>query len=226
MCPAPAAEPQRVVIFDLDGTITRRDTLLPFLLGWLRRHPAGWWRLWPVPLQLARYAVGLSDRGRLKSALLRHALGPARKAEVETWARDFAARVVAVHSLPGALSAIAMHRSRGDYLVLLSASLDCYVPEIGRRLGFDETICTGVRWSGDRLDGSLTTANRRGAEKRRVVESLRTRFPQAGFVAYANARSDFDHLRAVDEAHLVNGRSGTRNAARRHGIESGGWQQR
>ena len=28
----------RIAVFDLDGTITRRDTLLPYLRGWRRRH--------------------------------------------------------------------------------------------------------------------------------------------------------------------------------------------
>ena len=29
----------RVAVFDLDGTLTRRDTFLPYLRGWRRRHP-------------------------------------------------------------------------------------------------------------------------------------------------------------------------------------------
>ena len=34
---------------------------------------------------------------------------------------------------------------------------------IGRELGFNETICTEVRWDGDHLDGTLTTPNRNSA---------------------------------------------------------------
>lgn len=220
----PRTDRAHVVVFDLDGTITRHDTLVPFLLGWLRRRPTRWWRLWRVPFAVACYAAGRSDRGTLKSSLLRSAMGRARRAEVETWARDFTGRVLAGGCLPGALDAIRRHRARGDYLVLLSASVDCYVPEIGRRLGFDETICTGVRWSDERLDGHLTTANRRGTEKQRVVAELRQRFPAAHFTAYANARSDFEHLRTVDEPHLVNASRSTRAAARRLGITGIGWR--
>jgi phosphoserine phosphatase len=29
----------RIAVFDLDGTITRRDTLVPYLQGWRHRHP-------------------------------------------------------------------------------------------------------------------------------------------------------------------------------------------
>jgi len=34
-----------IAIFDLDGTITRRDTYAAYLLGYLRRHPLLWRRL-------------------------------------------------------------------------------------------------------------------------------------------------------------------------------------
>ncbi len=71
-----------------------------------------------------------------------------------------------------ALSRIEQHRKEGARLVLMSASTDLYVPAFGAALGFDEVICTGVRWDGDRLDGHLTTPNRRGTEKTRCFETL------------------------------------------------------
>ena len=56
------------------------------------------------------------------------------------------------------------HREAGDLLVLMSASTDLYVPQIGAALGFNEVICTGVAFdAAGRLDGALTTPNRRGA---------------------------------------------------------------
>ena len=44
-----AAPARRLAVFDLDGTITRHDTLVPYLMGYGRRHPAGLWRLWRLP---------------------------------------------------------------------------------------------------------------------------------------------------------------------------------
>jgi hypothetical protein len=34
-----------IAVFDLDGTITRHDTFVPYLRGWLRRYPERWRRL-------------------------------------------------------------------------------------------------------------------------------------------------------------------------------------
>lgn len=214
----------RVAVFDLDGTITSRDTLLPYLAGYLRAHPGIAWRLWRLPFSLLRYAVGLSDRGRLKSTLIRQVMGGASRTEIDAWTRHFCESMLPRLLNPGALAAIRRHRDAGDRLVLLSASVDLYVPAIGMRLGFEETVCTGVAWSGDALDGSLTTPNRRGAEKTRCVERLRQRFPAHRFAAYGNARSDFAHLRIVEEPLLVNANPATRRQAIGLGIVSGDWR--
>lgn len=193
-----------IAVFDLDGTITRHDTFVPYLRGWLRRHPARRKR-WATVFSLIRYFVTGRDRGRLKSDLLRASMSGATQAEVDAWSDEFVAGLDDAMLCPGALAAIAKHRAGGDRLVLMSASVDLYVPRIGRRLGFDETICTGVAWRDGRFDGSLTTPNRRGTEKRHCIESLRQRFPGAGIAAYGNSRSDLAHLSAVEQPVFVNG---------------------
>ena len=44
-----------IALFDLDGTLTWRDTLLPFMLGFLRRRPHRALRLWRLPSALWFY---------------------------------------------------------------------------------------------------------------------------------------------------------------------------
>lgn len=212
-----------IAVFDLDGTITRRDTFVPYLRGWLRRHPARRRRL-ATAAAVIRYLATGRDRGRLKSDLLRACMGGAERAEVDAWSDEFVAGLDALSMCPGALAAIASHRAAGDRLVLLSASVDLYVPKIGRRLGFDETICTGVAWRDGQLEGGLTTANRRGDEKRRCVDALRQRFPGARFAAYGNSRSDLAHLSAVELPALVNGGRRAIRSARRLGIRVEDWR--
>lgn len=214
----------QVAVFDLDGTVTRRDTLWPYLRGWARRHPPA--LFWPrVLAALARYPFD-RDRGALKSRLIRIAMGGAQRAPVGAWTSDYARSLGDAELCPGALSAIARHRAAGDRLVLLSASIDLYVPEVARRLGFDEAICTEVAWRDGRLDGALATANRRGAEKRRCVEALRARFPGVPFAAYGNARSDFDHLSAVEEPVLVNAGARLRAEGQRIGFRCEDWRNK
>lgn len=187
--------------------------MVPYLMGWVRRHPSRAVGLPRVPLQLLAYGLGGRDRGRLKERLLCAFMHGARRADVDAWTAEFVAATVATHLHARARANIERERQAGARLVLLSASVDLYVPRIGAALGFDETICTGVAWDGERLNGRLTTANRRGDEKARVITALREWQPAARLAAYGNAVSDLPHLRCVDEPHIVNAARGLERLA-------------
>lgn len=211
-----------LAVFDLDGTLTWRDTLRPFLLGYLRRRPARILRLWRAPAYLLAYLLGGADRGALKARLIRMVLGGRSRPEIDRWADEFTASLAARGAFrPAALACLRRHRDAGDRLVLLSASPDLYVPRIGASLGFDETICTGVRWSGEQLDGSLSTANRRGEEKVRCLVALRQRHPGLRVTAYGNSGSDLPHLRLAERGVLVNASHRARASARSLGVAVG-----
>lgn len=203
--PPEAAPDTALAVFDLDGTITRRDTLLPFLLTCLRRRP---WRLprllWAVPLLFG--FVIRRDRGRFKGGLIHATLGGLPRDYLERCAARFVPRLLRRGLYAEALRAIEQHRSRGDRLLLMSASTDLYVPLISRALGFPETLCTRVRWRPDgRLDGRLATANCQGAEKRRCLEALLARDRPSRVCAYGNSRDDLLHMRLAQQAYFVNG---------------------
>jgi len=212
----------RVVVFDLDGTITRYDTLVPFLFRVLRRRPSRWLRLWPLPWALGRYAL-TRDRGILKESLIRYALGGLSRREIDAHVAEFLDWLWPRALREGALAAIERHRSEGAHLVLLSASPDLYVPAIGARLRFDDVICTLVQWDGELLHGYLASPNRHGPEKRRCVQELRARHPGAEFAAYGNAASDLDHFEVVEAPCLVNADRFARRLARARAIPCDDW---
>jgi phosphatidylglycerophosphatase C len=207
----------------LDGTITRNDTLALYLAGFLRSHPARLAHLPPALGALARFALVNADRGALKSAWIRAVLGGASRSEIEAWTARFVPQVIRDGVRADARAAIAAHRDAGDYLVLLSASPDLYVPAIGQALGFAEALCTRVEWQGERLSGRLTTANRRGAEKVRCLEALRREHPRLPVVAYGNAASDLAHLALADRGVLVNGSPVARRRAAELGVACAVW---
>ncbi len=212
-----------IAVFDLDGTITRRDTLFPYVLHFLAQRPWRLARLLRVLPAACAYLVD-RDRARLKAALLRHALGGESRAALDRWNSTYLPCVIAHDLLAPAVAAIERHRSDGDTLVLMSASVDLYVPELGRRLGFARTLCTGVRWQGDALDGVLATPNLRGEEKARRLADLRAQDDGASFVAYGNSASDLPHLRLADRGILVNGSRSAREVAVALGIECVKWR--
>lgn len=195
----------RLAVFDLDGTLTRHDTLLPYVLGYLRRHP---WRLVRLPCLLIpamRFLFDF-DHGAIKGSFIHITLGGAPRSSLQQWSEQFVRRLLQSGLHSEARPTLERHRRAGERLLLMSASTDLYVPQISAALGFDECICTRVRWrEDDRLDGRLASANCRGEEKRRRLAAVLERDTPAAVSAYGNSRGDLSHLRLAQAAYLING---------------------
>jgi len=176
-----------------------------------------------VPMA-ARFALRRADRGQLKSALIRATLGGRARPELAAWTGLFVPGLLARGLWQDALTRIAAHRAQGDALVLMSASVDLYVPAIGAALGFAETLCTPLVWDGEHLNGALAGPNLRGAAKARALKELRDRYPGSRITAYGNAASDLGHLCLADQGVLVNGNARTRGAAERLGLSCVQWR--
>ena len=215
----------QLVFFDLDETITRHDTLLPYALGFMLRH-----RPWRLPLLAAvipsvlQFLAKRVDEGRVKQAFIKATLGGTQRSALDAWTARFVPKLIATGTFANALERIDAHRSRGDYLILMSASTDLYVPAIGRALGFNETICTEVRWNGDRLDGALNTPNRKGAEKARCFAQARAQHPGLTTIAYGNSSTDLPHLQLANQGVLVNGSAKARRVAQGLAVSCVEWR--
>ena len=161
---ASAARP--LAAFDLDGTLTQRDTLLPFLRQAVGRGPT-YRALLASALPLARAAaLGGAHRDVAKAAVLRGVLAGAPLDGLTEAAEAFADHVVAHRLRPDVRQRVDWHRNKGHELVLVSASPELYVTPIGRRLGFDAVLGTRLEVGPDgRLTGRLQGPNCRGPEK-------------------------------------------------------------
>lgn len=211
-----------IAIFDLDGTITRHDTLFPLVLRWLARRPWQLARLLGVAPAALRFVVD-RDRAELKQALLRATMRGAARTDLAAFAREFVRDTLERGSFHDALATVRRHRDAGHHLVLMSASVDFYVPEFARQLQFDQVICTEVRWDGDRLEGTLTSPNRRGEEKAHCLRALLAARPDPDSYAYGNSASDLPHLKLVRRGMLVNGSLAARRAAAELGVACVDW---
>jgi phosphatidylglycerophosphatase C len=205
--PASAARP--LAVFDLDGTITRHDPFNPYVFTWLARRPLRWWRLLGVLPTLLAFALGRADRGALKGQLLHVTLGGLQRSTVQAWSETFVGRLLQAGVHAEALERIRWHRAAGHRLVLMSASVDCYVALVGERLGFDVTVCSRARWRDDgRLDGRLEGPNCRGARKLEILRELEREETVNESWGYGNSRADVAHLLAVTHPVYVNGDPG------------------
>ena len=179
--------------FDLDGTLTRRDTLLPFLLRAVGRERTGRAVL-AESLLLARALAGGDYRDSAKAAVLERLLAGLPVEPLAAVAEAFADDVVARRLRPGMRDRVEWHRAQGHELLIISASPELYVAPIGRRLGFDGVLATRLEVGPDAcLTGRLLGANTRGPEKvTRLREWLGTN-PRLAW-AYGDSRGDREML--------------------------------
>ena len=153
-----------VAAFDFDGTLTRSDSLKPFLrrgLGGLRFGLA----LLRCSPWLAGYALRLVRNDAAKARLLQLTLGGRSLAQIDGWTSRWLAE-----DLPGQLqdwtmARLAWHQEAGHCCVLVSASPDIYLQRVARQLGFDGLICTELQVQDGRLTGRLQTPNCHGEQK-------------------------------------------------------------
>lgn len=192
--------PGATAAFDFDGTLTRRDTLLPFLGRLCGPGAVGWALTRETPL-LVRVVLGRASRDEAKGALLESLLRGRRMDDLRKAAGPYAEHVLARRMRDGMLARVNWHRAQGHELVVVSASLEVYVAPVARRLGFDATLATRLEVD-DRgvLTGRLEGKNVRGPEKaRRVSEHLAGR--PLGW-AYGDSAGDRELLAAAEVAHL------------------------
>src|SRR3954466_6577651 len=136
------SDERTLAVFDFDGTLTRRDTLLPFL-----RRTRGASRtsiaLLANSLVLARGGVGGGDgRDVGKAAVLHRLLAGQDVEELREAANVFADVVVQRGLRPSVLERVRWHKSEGHELVIVTASPELYVGPVGERLGFRAVLGT------------------------------------------------------------------------------------
>ena len=182
-----AARP--VVAFDLDGTLTRGDTLLPFLRRLCgTKRTAGAVLAQAAPISRSLLAGSRHDA---KEALLVRLLAGRELSALRAPAEAFAAHIVARRLRPGMRDRVDWHRRAGHRLVVVSASPELYVGPISRLLRFDAALATRLEVGPDGcLTGRIQGRNCRGPEK---VVRLRAWMGEGASLAYANGDSAGDH---------------------------------
>lgn len=198
---------RRVAAFDFDGTLSRRDTLVPFLAraAGRRRFAAACAAL---GLAGARRQVAPRDRDAVKAALLAQLFTGKDEAELRAFGRTYARDLLSDQLRPDALDQLHRHRHRGDDVVFVSASLVYYLEPLADELGVDAVIAVEPEVVDGRLTGALAAPNVRAAEKARRLRSWLDApadgpLPGVELWAYGNSSGDHALLELADHAYWM-----------------------
>lgn len=212
--PNPRDGRRGVAAFDFDGTITRRDSLLPFLALVRGRARLAAALVAQAP-GLARMALGRGDRDAEKERLIGRLLGGLDTGYVTDWGVRYAGSLNEERPFRSeVLALVDHHRARSHTLVIVSAAPAVYLEPLGALLGFDAVLATRCEVGSDgRLTGRLDGPNVRGDEKAARLRAWLGPRPYELW-AYGDSQGDAALLAMADHPTRVQGTRGTGNAAR------------
>lgn len=185
-----------LALFDLDGTLTRRDTLSDLLyrsFGAAACLHAGL-RLAP---HLVGAGIGAVERDVAKVRLLRHFFGGMATGAFSCLAARYAREHLPVLLRPVAEARLLWHLRRGDRVVVVSASAEDWIRPWAEPLGV-EVLATRLERRDGRLTGALDGPNCRGAQKVLRIRALLDPAAYHPIHAYGDTAGDHAMLALAD----------------------------
>lgn len=191
---------KKLALFDFDGTITRKDTLLDFMIFTNGPMRALWVFVRLLPATV-RFALKRITNQQYKETFLTYAYQGKPVAELGKHAQRYARERIPGLMRPGARKALDRHKRAGDDVYLVSASARLWLEDWCRQENIG-LICSELAVENGRLTGKLAGKNCRGPEK---VSRIREQIPledYATVVAYGDSSGDTEMLALADEGHF------------------------
>ncbi len=159
-----------IAFFDFDGTITTDDSLIRFVrfaVGDVK-FTLGMAALSPM---LVTYKLKLIPNYKAKQMLLSYFFKGMREEVFQALAREFSLGHIDPVLRPKAMEKIAWHKERGHKVVIVTASIECWLKPWCDKNDID-LIATRLEVVNGRITGKLATRNCYGIEKvNRIRES-------------------------------------------------------
>ena len=194
-----------VAAFDFDATLTKRDTVVPFLRRFTSTHRFAV-SLLPHTLRLLPIATR-RDRNRLRTLVTDIVFRGRPVVEVETEARSWGVEIAENLLRADTVARLQWHLEQGHRVVIITASYEQYVRVVADVLGDVEVVATRLEAADGRCTGRLDGANCRGPEKLRRLEAWLAANgldrSDVTLYAYGDSSGDRDLLAAADHPHWV-----------------------
>ncbi|HFB54779.1 MAG TPA: HAD-IB family hydrolase [Hellea balneolensis] len=223
---------QKIAIFDLDETLTKKGTWGRFVLASIKHKPHKWVPFFASSLfSQAKYMLGKGPREHVKESMMRWTLSGRSHTELAKMAEEFAANEVDNGLRRQARSVLENHRNAGDRIIIATAAVDLIIEPIARRLDVDEVVCTKMAYDAhDNLARKLGGKNCYGIGKLEMVRDYLEadhsfHRDHAHITMYSDSRSDLDILRWADVGIAVNPSPRLQKCAPEYGFVIQDWDE-
>jgi HAD superfamily hydrolase (TIGR01490 family) len=177
-----------LALFDFDGTITKKDSLLEFIRYSVgeRRYYAVMARFTPA-IVYHKYVTG--NGGIAKEQVMRHLFAGYTEKDLRLLGRQFAKEILPDLIVENARERIHWHQAEGHRVVVISASLDVYLSPWAEAQEL-ELICTEMAFVNNKATGGFSTPNCNGDEKVHRLRAMLSTDDYPDIYAYGNSKGD------------------------------------
>ncbi len=190
---------KRIAFFDLDGTITTKDTMFELI-----RHQKGNRKFYfgflvNIPV-LAALKLKLLSNQAAKEKLLSYFFRGADVAVFQSSCDAFAADTLPLLIRPGVLEEIKKLQQKGFHVTIVSASAENWIKKWTDQMAVG-LISTQLEVIDDKLTGKIAGKNCNGAEKAARIKSMYNLSEFDDIYCYGDSNGDKQMLALATKAH-------------------------
>ena len=189
---------KNIAVFDFDGTITRKDTLLEFIKFSKGKREFYFGFLLFSPLLVAM-KLKLCPNWKIKQLLFSYFYKDVSIEQFNEWGNKFSLEIDKMVR-PKATEMIRSHKGNGDKIVIISASIENWVKPWAKKTGIETILATKIETGKNGLiTGNFLTKNCYGQEKvNRLSETFSNR-NEYKIIAYGDSSGDRELIDFADE---------------------------
>lgn len=215
----------KAAIFDVDNTITTRDTFLLFYLYLLKRNPFRIFKSYRLPFSYLQTRLFGANRILVKEDVFRLLNGMQEK-DVKDLCLTFVRQVATKYISARAIKAMEHHQKEGFKIILLSASPEIYLTYLCKFLNADFSIGTKVEVKNG--NNFVLGSHCYGAEKlKRLNQFIKTEaisFDYKNSFFYSDHHSDMPVFENIGNPVPVNANAKLKSIALKKGWSTFKWR--
>lgn len=197
---------KKLAIFDIDFTITKKETMVELLKFLLKKHPFKFWYLFNSLFGFIRYALGIIDEKKSKEIHLSFLKGFSKN-EFNAFINDYYQNQFKKVLLLEGINKIKELHDEGFTIILSSASPEFYLEKLYEFPEITKIMGSKFSFSKDGLfESKMIGNNNKGSEKvKRLFEYIpKEDIDLENSLMFSDSLSDSPLLELVGKGYLIN----------------------
>lgn len=191
----------RLAVFDLDGTITKKDTYLEFI-KYVKGKTFFYFGIILLSPYIVLFYLGLYNNNKLKELFFKFFFKSLKAEYLEEKGKIFSTQKIPMLSYKGATEVLKWHKKQNHDVLILSASADIWLKE-WCLLNNYELICTKFEKLNNNFTGRIDGNNCFGIQKKNLLTEYLKNKSYNYLYGYGDSKSDLHYLNMVNEPYLM-----------------------